>query len=72
MPTTPPIRTASILDPAVTDAIDRISNFIEKTTGTAPTSTELADALTRYFVLNEIKAHIDMLRDGAAEGPEPE
>ncbi|MDL2269419.1 hypothetical protein LJC71_09295 [Desulfosarcina sp. OttesenSCG-928-A07] len=56
--------TAPLHDPAVMAALDAISEFVEKTTGTAPTSAELANALTRYFVLNEIKEHIEMLREG--------
>jgi hypothetical protein len=51
-------------DPAVLDALDAVSNFIEQVTGAAPSPAEMADALTRYFVLNEIKEHIVMVREG--------
>lgn len=46
------------------DALDGISNFITKTTGTEATPEEIADALGRYFVLQEIKGHIEMMRQG--------
>lgn len=45
-------------------AIEGIRRFIEETTGTEATPAEIADALKRYFVLNEIKAHIEMKRSG--------
>ena len=51
------------LDPAVTAAVRKIEEFITRTTGQAPTSTEMADALTRYFVLNEILEFIKMSRE---------
>lgn len=53
-----------MIDPVLNDALDRISDFIHQVTGAAPTQAEIADALTRYFVLNEIKEHILMLREG--------
>jgi hypothetical protein len=43
-------------------AIEGIRRFIAETTGTEATTAEIADALKRYFVLNEIKAHIEMKR----------
>jgi hypothetical protein len=46
------------------DAIAAVERFITETTGTPPSEAELADALQRYFVLNEIKGHIEMLRSG--------
>ena len=52
------------LDPVLFDALDKVSDFIEQVTGDSPTPSELADALTRYFVLNEIKDHIVMVREG--------
>lgn len=51
-------------DPVVVDALKTVSEFIQQVTGAAPTPAEVADALTRYFVLNEIKEHIVMLREG--------
>ena len=51
------------LDPALLDALDKVSDFVQQVTGAPATPAELADALTRYFVLNEIKDHIVMLRE---------
>jgi hypothetical protein len=48
--------------PAIVDAIETIENFIAETTGTRPQPEEIARALKRYFVLNEIKDHILMQR----------
>lgn len=50
------------IDPVLSDALDTVSDFIRQTTGVGPTTAEIADALTRYFVLNEIKEHILMIR----------
>ena len=52
-------------DLALTDALDTVSDFIRQVTGVEPTPAEIADALTRYFVMNEIKDHILMLRKDA-------
>ena len=41
-------------DLALTDALDTVSDFIRQVTGVEPTPAEIADALTRYFVMNEI------------------
>ena len=51
------------IEPVLADALETISDFIRQITGTAPSPAETADALTRYFVLNEIKEHIVMLRE---------
>ena len=51
------------LDPVLTNALDAVSDFIRQVTGVEPTQAEVADALTRYFVLNEIKDHILMMRE---------
>ena len=51
-------------DPVVVEALKTVSDFIQQVTGGAPTPAEVADVLTRYFVLNEIKEHIVMLREG--------
>ena len=52
-------------DLALTDALDTVSDFIRQVTGVEPTPAEIAAALTRYFVMNEIKDHILMLREDA-------
>ena len=57
------VRRLAHRDRALADAAD----FVGQVTGTEPTPAELADALKRYFVLNEIKEHILMLRSGATE-----
>ena len=54
---TPPAKATT-----VKEAIAAVERFITETTGTPPSEAELADALQRYFVLNEIKGHIEMLR----------
>ena len=52
-------------DLALTEALDTVSDFIRQVTGDEPTPAEIADALTRYFVMNEIKDHILMMREDA-------
>jgi hypothetical protein len=52
------------IEPELIQALNTIVEFIEKTTGKAATSAEIVDALKRYFVLNEIKEHIEMFREG--------
>ena len=52
----------SKVDPKVAAALGKVEDFITKTTGKAPSPDELADALTRYFVLNEILGFIRMER----------
>ena len=52
----------SKVDPKVIAALHKVEDFIAKTTGKAPSPDELADALTRYFVLNEILGFIRMER----------
>lgn len=49
--------------PSILDALDGVRHFVTETTGQAPTDAEIADALKRYFVLNEIKEHIEMVRE---------
>ena len=51
------------IDPVLTAALDTVADFIRQVTGVQPTPAEIADALCRYFVLNEIKEHILMLRE---------
>ncbi|MCB2147652.1 MAG: hypothetical protein KQI81_14340 [Deltaproteobacteria bacterium] len=53
------------VDAAVADALATVSDFIRQVTGVEPTPAEIADALTRYFVMKEIKDHILMLREGS-------
>ena len=57
------MKTQKPLDDLIREAVQHIRYFIAETTGTAPTNEEIADALKRYFVLNEIKDHILMDRD---------
>ena len=47
----------------IATAIDAIRRYVSEITGEAPTDTEIARALTRYFVLKEISEHIEMQRD---------
>lgn len=53
------------IDPILATALTTIADFVRQVTGIEPTQAEIADALTRYFVLNEIKAHIEMIREDA-------
>lgn len=62
---------ATPIDPVLVASLGVIADFIQRTTGTAPTPDELADALTRYFVLNEIREHIVMLRERNSEESDP-
>lgn len=48
---------------SIMDAIQAVRRFITETTGQKPSDEEIAAALKRYFVLNEIKAHILMDRE---------
>lgn len=50
------------IHPSLKDALEVVHNFIADITGQPPTQDEIADALKRYFVLNEIKDHIIMQR----------
>jgi len=56
---------SSPIEPGLLEALTVVENFITETTGAKPTQHEIAGALKRYFVLNEIKAHIVMEREGA-------
>jgi len=55
--------------PALLDALAAIDTFITAVTGQKPSAVEIADALKRYFVLNEIKAHIVMARKASEASP---
>ena len=46
----------------ISEAIQAVRHFVAETTSSVPTDEEIADALKRYFVLNEIKEHILMAR----------
>jgi hypothetical protein len=50
------------VNPSIVEALGVIRHFVAETTGREPADEEIADALKRYFVLNEIKDHILMLR----------
>ena len=52
------------MEPCLLDALKTVETFVRETTGDAPTQREIANALKRYFVLNEIKAHVVMEREG--------
>jgi hypothetical protein len=47
---------------SILEAIGTIQDFIKEVTGQAATQDEIAQALTRYFVLNEIKDFIELQR----------
>lgn len=49
------------------DALATVKDFILQVTGIEPTPAEIAAALTRYFVLNEIKDHILMMRESPTD-----
>ena len=50
--------TLNEIEPPLREALEAIVSFIKETTGRTPSQTELAKALKRYFVMNEIKDHI--------------
>lgn len=54
--------TDQAIDPVLSQALARVADFVTQVTGAEPTPAEIADALSRYFVLNEIKDHILMVR----------
>jgi hypothetical protein len=51
------------IDDCVKEALGTVHRFIAEVTGVSPTQAEIADALKRYFVLNEIREHIEMIRE---------
>jgi len=51
------------VDEVLLDALRTVHYFVAQTTGEAPTKEEIAGALKRYFVLNEIMEHIVMDRE---------
>ena len=52
---------------SIWEAIQVIRQFIAETTDAASSDEEIADALKRYFVLNEIKEHILLARNSIEE-----
>ena len=62
------MHTEKPLNHSILKAVQTVRRFITETTGKAPTDAEIADALKRYFVLNEIKAHIQMVREEKQAG----
>ena len=54
------------LENCLVEALQAVENFILETTGQKPTQQEIANALKRYFVLNEIKGHVVMERGESA------
>jgi len=59
---TPEKNSGQGIDPCLIEAITRMETYIEETTGQAPTHEELAQALSKYFVLKEIREFIEMMR----------
>ena len=56
-----------MLEACLDEALETVDTFITETTGQKPTQQEIANALKRYFVLNEIKGHIVMERSEGTE-----
>ncbi|MFC1817088.1 hypothetical protein ACFL0M_14390 [Thermodesulfobacteriota bacterium] len=56
------MKTEIPLSNSILEAVQAVRHFITETTGKEPSDEEIADAMKRYFVLNEIKAHILMTR----------
>jgi hypothetical protein len=50
------------LEEAICQAVAKIHDFVKQVSGVEPSQAEIADALTRYFVLKEINDHIVMAR----------
>lgn len=44
------------------EAIENLDDYITQTTGKKPEQKELANALSKYFVLKEIREFIEMTR----------
>jgi hypothetical protein len=51
------------IEAGLLEALNTVSEFVRQVTGREATQSEIADALARYFVLNEIKDHVVMLRE---------
>lgn len=52
------------LEPCMIEALNRVEDYIEKLLGEPPTQQELANAMTKFFVLKEIGEFIEMERQG--------
>lgn len=50
------------LEPCMVEALQRIEDYIDKLLGEPPTQKELANALTKFFVLKELGEFIEMER----------
>ena len=48
--------------PCLVEAIDKIKAYMIRSKGIDPTAEEMADALTKFFVLKEIGEFIEMQR----------
>lgn len=51
------------IDTVLWEALNALEKFVVETTGKAPSPDEMARAIKRYFVLKEIKDHIEMERN---------
>jgi len=51
------------IDASIFQSLEKVKRFIKETTGESPGSKEIANALQKYFVLNEIKEHVIMERE---------
>lgn len=60
-----------IIEPCLADAIMKLQDYILNTTGQEPTQKELSNALTKFFVLKEIREFIEMSRQQAKETDKP-
>lgn len=56
------MKTDTPMEPCMVQAIEKIEDYIEQSTGEKASQKEIATALTRYFVLKEIRAFIEMSR----------
>ncbi|WDP92269.1 MAG: hypothetical protein HUN04_22115 [Desulfobacter sp.] len=54
------------ITPELEAALNRMEAFVAQATGRAPDPEELAHAMTRYFVLKEIREFIEMARQEAS------
>jgi len=52
------LKKSDAIEDSIKEAIMGIHHFVKETTGKEPTQDEIAKALKRYFVLNEIKDNI--------------
>ena len=57
------------LKPCIVEAICQIEDYILNVTGKKPTQEELSSALTKFFVLKEIREFIEMNRLEGKQDP---